>query len=190
MKWDDEHLYALISVRRRSEGLFRRGNLLGLEIKTKKMNLAEEGDFLISKMQIVHGASGLVTSEFDGMHVSDSYIILRARELNQFSIHFFNWLSKLRLMYHHALFSSYGVHIEKMTFNLADYLKHRIAIPSSIQEQRAIVGVLETVDRELDLLRAQLDALREQKRGLMQQLLTGKKRVKMLPTEAIAEEES
>jgi type I restriction enzyme S subunit len=34
-------------------------------------------------------------------------------------------------------------------------------------------------DRERELLRAQLDALREQKKGLMQQLLTGEIRVKV-----------
>jgi restriction endonuclease S subunit len=65
----------------------------------------------------------------------------------------------------------------------------RIHIPlPPLEEQRKIVSVLETADRELDLLRAQLNTLREQKKGLMQQLLTGKKRVKISPAEATAEE--
>ena len=179
VKWDDNHLYKLISVRRRSEGLFQREHLYGSQIKTKKMNLAKAGDFLISKMQIVHGASGLVTDEFDGMHISDSYIALRSSIPKIFDINFFNWLSKLPLMYQHALFSSYGVHIEKMTFNLTDYLARNIKIPPSIDEQQAIVKILITADREIDLLRSQLEALREQKKGLMQQLLTGKVRVKV-----------
>ena len=37
---------------------------------------------------------------------------------------------------------------------------------------------LDTVDHELNLLQTKADALREQKKGLMQQLLTGKIRVK------------
>ncbi len=45
------------------------------------------------------------------------------------------------------------------------------------REQRKISSVLRTVDREVALLRDQLAALKEQKKGLMQQLLTGKKRV-------------
>jgi type I restriction enzyme, S subunit len=179
VKWDDSHLYRLISLRRRSEGLFLRDPLYGSQIKTKKMNITEEGDFLISKMQIVHGASGIVTDEFAGLHISDSYIILRSRNHKSLDIRFFSWLAKLPLMYHHALFSSYGVHIEKMTFNLSDYLKRKILIPTTTEEQMAIVGFFSAVDRELDLLRQKLAALREQKKGLMQQLLTGKVRVKV-----------
>lgn len=60
----------------------------------------------------------------------------------------------------------------------SDFAKIQVPRPS-IEEQRAIVKAFETVDRELDLLRVQLDALREQKMGLMQQLLTGKVRVKV-----------
>ena len=143
------------------------------------MNLSKEGDFLISKMQIVHGASGLVTDEFDGLYISDSYITLRVNEPRKFDIRFFNWLSKLPLMYQSALFSSYGVHIEKMTFNLSDYLKRQILTPPSIEEQMAIIKILDTADQDILLLNAKLDALREQRKGLMQQLLTGKRRVKV-----------
>ena len=51
------------------------------------------------------------------------------------------------------------------------------ALPS-IAEQRRIVEVLAACDRELDLLERKRDALQRQKRGLMQQLLTGRVRVK------------
>jgi type I restriction enzyme, S subunit len=51
------------------------------------------------------------------------------------------------------------------------------ALPS-IAEQRRIVEALAACDRELDLLARKRDALQRQKRGLMQQLLTGRVRVK------------
>ncbi|HVC98526.1 MAG TPA: restriction endonuclease subunit S [Pirellulales bacterium] len=47
------------------------------------------------------------------------------------------------------------------------------------REQRAIADLLNTADREIDLLRKQLAALKEQKKGLMQKLLTGQVRVKV-----------
>jgi type I restriction enzyme S subunit len=53
-----------------------------------------------------------------------------------------------------------------------------ISLPS-LAEQRKIVAVLATVDREIELLDQQLAALREQKKGLMQKLLTGQIRVKV-----------
>ncbi len=56
--WDDAADYKLLSVKRRSEGVVLREVLKGTEILTKKMNIAQSGDFLISKMQIVHGAAG------------------------------------------------------------------------------------------------------------------------------------
>ena len=49
----------------------------------------------------------------------------------------------------------------------------------SLPEQKAIAEVLTTADKEIATHRKKLDALRLQKRGLMQQLLTGKTRVKI-----------
>ena len=48
-----------------------------------------------------------------------------------------------------------------------------------LTEQKAIAEVLTTADDEIATHRKKLDALRLQKRGLMQQLLTGKTRVKI-----------
>jgi type I restriction enzyme S subunit len=48
-----------------------------------------------------------------------------------------------------------------------------------IEEQRRIAEVLSTCDREIELLQKQLEALKEQKRGLMQKLLAGEVRVKV-----------
>ena len=49
----------------------------------------------------------------------------------------------------------------------------------SLTEQKAIAEVLTTADNEIATHRKKLDALRLQKHGLMQQLLTGKTRVKI-----------
>ena len=53
----------------------------------------------------------------------------------------------------------------------------KIKLPS-IEEQTAIAQVLQAADKEIGLLKAKAEKLREQKKGLMQQLLTGKKRLK------------
>lgn len=47
----------------------------------------------------------------------------------------------------------------------------------SIEEQLQIAGILDTADQQLTILRTQRTALDQQKRGLMQRLLTGKLRV-------------
>jgi len=48
----------------------------------------------------------------------------------------------------------------------------------SIAEQTAIANILSAADSEIDLAKKKLANLKEQKKGLMQVLLTGKKRVK------------
>lgn len=60
-----------------------------------------------------------------------------------------------------------------------DFFKLLLPFPS-IKEQTAIAEVLNTADREIQLLKTQRKQLQAQKKGLMQQLLTGKKRLKVL----------
>ena len=55
-------------------------------------------------------------------------------------------------------------------------LKFELRIPP-LKEQTAIAEVLTAADREIELAKEKLERLRRQKRGLMQQLLTGKKRI-------------
>lgn len=54
-----------------------------------------------------------------------------------------------------------------------------VVVPTDTAEQKAIADVLSKADSEIDLLNQQLNVLREQKRGLMQKLLTGEIRVRV-----------
>ncbi len=56
----------------------------------------------------------------------------------------------------------------------------RLRLPP-FDEQQRIAAVLNTFDREIDLFRSELGALKQQKKGLMQKLLTGEIRVKVRP---------
>ncbi|MDP3815337.1 restriction endonuclease subunit S [Pseudomonas sp.] len=177
--WDDDAQYRLLSVKRRAEGVVLREVLAGSQILTKKMNTARAGDFLISKMQVTHGAMGLVTDEFDNHHISDSYIAVIAKDTTKLDINFFSWLGRTKALWRLAFLSSYGVHIEKLTFNFSLFLKEKICIPTSLAEQQKIAQVLSTADAEITNLQAQLAKLKLEKKALMQQLLTGQRRVKL-----------
>ncbi|MCR4507781.1 restriction endonuclease subunit S [Pseudomonas sp. 32.2.56] len=177
--WDDSSEYKLLSVKRRSEGVVLREVLLGHQILTKKMNVAHSGDFLISKMQVVHGAMGLVSTQHHAHHISDSYICLIPKDEKKIDMVFFAWYCKQKTMYHKAYLCSYGVHIEKMTFNFELFLKEKIEIPPSIKEQQKIASALSTVDQEIAVLQQKLAGLKQEKKALLQQLLTGKRRVQV-----------
>lgn len=60
----------------------------------------------------------------------------------------------------------------------SDFIKLEFLLPD-YKEQTAIAQLLQAADKEISLLKAKAEKLREQKKGLMQQLLTGKVRLKI-----------
>jgi type I restriction enzyme, S subunit len=60
-----------------------------------------------------------------------------------------------------------------------------ISLPK-LEEQQKIAAILSAADKEIENHQKQLSTLKEQKKGLMQQLLTGKKRVKIDESEKMA----
>ena len=66
-----------------------------------------------------------------------------------------------------------------MAVKIEPFLATKLSIPPSIEEQQKIATVLTTADQKIDNLRTQLNHLKQEKKALMQQLLTGKWRVKV-----------
>ncbi|MGO3642966.1 MAG: restriction endonuclease subunit S [Pseudoalteromonas sp.] len=60
----------------------------------------------------------------------------------------------------------------------ADFMALSMAVPK-INEQQKIASVLTNTDQQIELLEQQLADLKQEKKALMQQLLTGKRRVKV-----------
>jgi type I restriction enzyme S subunit len=80
--------------------------------------------------------------------------------------------------YYRHYFLSQAVGSTVKSLRLPMFQKMPIKLPS-INEQQKIVSVLSVADKEIETHQKQLSALKQQKKGLMQQLLTGKKRVKV-----------
>ena len=94
------------------------------------------------------------------------------------------------LLPEYASFLFRSIHARKIMYKLAqgatrfnlsknELMKEKIYIPSDISEQQAIADVLSTADDEINLLNQKLEALKTQKKGLMQKLLIGQIRVKV-----------
>lgn len=64
-----------------------------------------------------------------------------------------------------------------LNVNAADFFDLRLFIPP-LAEQKAIAEILSSADQEIILAKQKLEFFKAQKKGLMQQLLTGKMRVK------------
>lgn len=65
------------------------------------------------------------------------------------------------------------------SLRLPMFLKMKLYVPSDLAEQKAIAEILSKADEEIELLNKKLEAFKQEKKALMQQLLTGKIRVKV-----------
>ena len=76
--------------------------------------------------------------------------------------------------------------MQVMNYSVGGHQRHWISIFAnlviglpSLSEQQKITSVLSNADKEIELLEQQLADLKQEKKALMQQLLTGKRRVKV-----------
>lgn len=82
------------------------------------------------------------------------------------------------LTYYKNYFLSQAVGSTVKSLRLPMFQKMTIKYPCS-KEQRKITTILSSTDREIVALKENLESLKQEKKALMQQLLTGKRRVKV-----------
>ena len=111
----------------------------------------------------------------DGVY---SYHIVRLRPTTPIDLKFSAYAFKTAKFYKQAYSWCEGSG-QRYVISQDDFRNMQVYIPSDISEQQAIADVLSTADDEINLLNQKLEALKEQKKGLMQQLLTGQIRVKV-----------
>lgn len=128
-------------------------------------------DFAYNPMRLNVGSIAMWNGDVDVL-VSPDYVVfqcgdeLDAEFLNHFRMTHF-W---------HQFVNRSGGGSVRVRIYFSDLAEMPLKLPP-LDEQKAIAAVLNTQDWEIELLRKKLDALRRQKKGLMQQLLTGKVRV-------------
>lgn len=133
-----------------------------------------KGDIGYNTMRMWQGRSAL--SQLEGI-VSPAYTILKPKE-NCDSV-FFSYLFKLDDMVHKFYRNSQGMVSDTWMCKFKDFKIIKFNAPLSLEEQKAISKIIALADTEIEEKKTLLLKLKEQKKGLMQQLLTGKKRVKL-----------
>jgi type I restriction enzyme S subunit len=144
--------------------------------------LVEKGEFCYNKSYSNGYPWGAIKrlKDFEKAVVTTLYICFRIKDIQRssgdFFEHFFedNSLDKGLTKIAHEGGRAHGL----LNVTPDDFFELKITIPS-FNEQNAIARVLQAADKEITLLKAKLDKLKEQKKGLMQVLLTGKKRLKI-----------
>lgn len=170
----DDQEYDLITIKRNFGGIESRGKLTGKKILVKNQFEIREGDFIISKRQIVHGACAIVSKKYEGATVSNEYDVMNCN--NRVLPSFFDYYVQLPFMRRYFYIASDGVHVEKLRFKTDDWLRQKVRVPSIIEQQN-ISSILATSDEAIRLEEQLITEKKQQKKWLMQNLLTGKKRL-------------
>ena len=129
-------------------------------------------DIGYNTMRMWQGRSAL--SELEGI-VSPAYTIVTPRE--NVNVRFMAMLIQQPRVVYDFWTHSQGLVSDTLNCKYPDFCKVKVRIPTE-EEQTAIASVLVKADKEIELAEEKFSNLQSQKRGLMQQLLTGKKRIK------------
>ncbi|MGA3268536.1 MAG: restriction endonuclease subunit S [Verrucomicrobiota bacterium] len=142
---------------------------------TSTYKVVRRGDFAFATNHIEEGSIGYQNLH-DAALISPMYTVFRSRDGVDHSFLF--KLVKTELYRHIFEANTNGSINRRGALRWDDFARLKVHLPSE-PEQKRIAAVLDTCDREIELLEKQLEALKEQKRGLMQKLLTGEVRVKV-----------
>jgi type I restriction enzyme S subunit len=129
----------------------------------------EVGDFVISLRSF---QGGIEYSEYEGI-VSPAYTVLK--EVAPISKMFYRIYLKTETFINRLNTIIYGIRDGKQ-IGFKDFSTLKLPYPEP-KEQEAIASILTDAHNELKILEEKLETLMIQKKGLMQQLLTGEKRV-------------
>ena len=137
--------------------------------KTKYKRICPN-DIGYNTMRMWQGRSAL--SELEGI-VSPAYTIVTPHK--NVDVRFMAMLIEQPRIVYDFWTHSQGLVSDTLNCKYPDFCQIKVRIPSK-EEQTAIADMLYEFDKEINLANEKLASLQSQKRGLMQQLLTGKKR--------------
>ncbi len=143
--------------------------------------IIRRGQFGYNPSRINVGSFARLNRYDEGL-LSPMYVIFSINEKVLDSDFFLNWMSSHEAKQRISS-STQGTVRDSVVFDaLSSFL---INLPP-IEEQQKIASILSAANSEITIQKKQLNALKQQKKGLMHQLLTGKKRVKLDEPEQLA----
>mgnify|MGYP004459770491 FL=1 len=131
------------------------------------------GDLAYNTMRMWQGRCGV--SSYEGI-VSPAYTVCIPK--NNIDVDYMYYLFKTPHMIHDFWRYSQGIVDDTLNLKFNNFEVIKVWIPDK-ETQTKIAKLLKSYDEEIQLLNSKLEKLEEQKKGLMQKLLTGQIRVKV-----------
>jgi type I restriction enzyme S subunit len=143
-------VYREVTVRMHGKGIVERGVIQGSEIAASTRFEAKAGQFIISRIDARHGASGLVPDELDGAIVTNDFPLFDI-ECDRLDPRFFHWFSKTQTFIELCKRASEG------TTNRVRLVEERFTALSMplppLDEQRRIVARIDHLAHKLTEVR-------------------------------------
>ena len=138
---------------------------------TSNYKVVRRGEFAYNPSRVNVGSLAML-NEYDEGILSPMYIVFKANE----NIDKSYLLQCLQSWWFRGHIPAYTQGSVRDSLSFDGLCSMKFYIPT-LQEQKAISAILERADKEIEIQKQKLTALQEQKKGLMQVLLTGKKRI-------------
>lgn len=169
--------YLGIGLRCHGKGTFLKYDEQPEKNSMDKFFIVRTDDLIVNITFAWEQAIAIVRHEDDGAlasHRFPTYTFIKGKGHPDF---FRFFIIQPRMKYMLQLISPGGAGRNRV-MSKSDFIKLEFLLPE-YNEQTAIAQVLQAADKEIELLKAKAAKLREQKKGMMQVLLTGKKRLKI-----------
>ena len=170
-----DELYQQIGIRSHTKGIFYKDKVSGAELGDKSVFWIEPHCFIVNIVFAWEHAIAKTTENEIGMIASHRFPMYKPQK-GVLDLDYLLYYFKSPRGKHLLGLASPGGAGRNKTLGQSEFLKLQIPVPS-IETQTAIAQVLQAADKEIQLLKTKTEKLREQKKGMMQVLLTGKKRL-------------
>lgn len=169
--------YLGIGIRSHGKGTFLKPDEQPEKNSMETFYVVRENDLIVNITFAWEQAIAIVKPEDDGALASHRFPTFTFID-NKGSADFFKFFILQRRMKHMLQLISPGGAGRNRVMSKSDFIKLEFLLPE-FEEQTAIAQILQAADKEIQLLKSKTEKLREEKKGLMQVLLTGKKRLKV-----------
>ncbi|MBR0305112.1 MAG: restriction endonuclease subunit S [Bacteroidales bacterium] len=140
---------------------------------TSNYKVVRQGEFAYNPSRVNVGSLAML-NEYDEGILSPMYIVFKAND----NIEKNYLLQCLQSYWFRGHIPAYTQGSVRDSLSFDGLCSMKFYIPT-LQEQKAISAILELADKEIKIQKQKLATMQEEKRGLMQVLLTGKRRVKI-----------
>jgi len=149
-EWIDlkpEQKYQQVTVRMWGQGVVKRGDVTGVEVASKRMLVVHPQQFIVSRIDARHGASGLIPDVLEGAIVTNDFPVFIPNPLKILP-KFLSWMSKTHAFVDLCIAASEGT-TNRVRLKEDRFLAMQIPLPS-LEEQRRVVARIEELAAKVE----------------------------------------